>query len=257
MSVPKILMQTWKTREVPIGWQPSPKSIQQHMPHWKYILNTDEDNRNFVAQHFPEFLPTYDGFQYPIQRADAIRYMWLYVHGGLYMDLDIELMKDLTPLFEGKSPSSNSEDCLYLVRSPDCNAVSQTVTNAIMASTPRNPFWLAVIEEMKRDVPWYIQIEHHYYILYSTGSLLVSRMVEKYQPTYVILPKAVFPYSVCAKAFNDPDAWIKPLPGNSWTQGYWDLALYAYCHTYMVSFIVILVVFLVLGLIVAGIVERR
>jgi mannosyltransferase OCH1-like enzyme len=111
------------------------------MPHWKYVLNSDEDNRNFVVQYFPDFLPTYDGFRYPIQRADVIRYMWLYIHGGLYMDLDVEIIRDLTPLFAVETEdTSSSTDCLCLVRSPDCNPVSQTVTNAIMASTARNPF---------------------------------------------------------------------------------------------------------------------
>jgi hypothetical protein len=109
----------------------------------------------------------------------------------------------------------------------------------------------------EQGLPWYVKIEHHHYILYSTGSLLVSRMFQREQPAYKILPKEVFPYSVCAKVFNNQPAWTKPLPGNSLTQGYWDMTLYAYCHSYMVCFIVILVVFLVLGLIVAGIAERR
>jgi mannosyltransferase OCH1-like enzyme len=35
---------------------------------------TDELNRKFIIDYFPSFLPYYDAFPYPIQRADAIRY---------------------------------------------------------------------------------------------------------------------------------------------------------------------------------------
>ena len=33
---------------------------------------------------------SYDGYTHPIQRADAARYFILFVHGGLYADLDYE-----------------------------------------------------------------------------------------------------------------------------------------------------------------------
>src|SRR5437762_1813333 len=100
MMIPRRIMQTWKTKNVPEHWKPSPLSIRQHMPDWEYTLMTDEDNRKFVAEHFPDFLPYYDRFPYPIQRADAIRYCWLYIHGGVYLDLDTVVQKSLEPLFE-------------------------------------------------------------------------------------------------------------------------------------------------------------
>jgi mannosyltransferase OCH1-like enzyme len=86
--IPKLIMQTWKTNELPDKWKPTQLSINRYMSDWKYILMTDEMNRNFIIHHFPNFLPYYDAFPYPIQRADAIRYAWLYVHGGLYLDCD-------------------------------------------------------------------------------------------------------------------------------------------------------------------------
>jgi inositol phosphorylceramide mannosyltransferase catalytic subunit len=33
-------------------------------------------------------LETFDGYQFPIQRADAIRYFVLAYYGGIYIDLD-------------------------------------------------------------------------------------------------------------------------------------------------------------------------
>jgi mannosyltransferase OCH1-like enzyme len=37
---------------------------------------------------YPWFLETFDGYPYPIQRADAIRYFVLHHFGGIYIDLD-------------------------------------------------------------------------------------------------------------------------------------------------------------------------
>src|SRR5579872_6289874 len=111
LMIPRKIMQTWKTSVVPQKWEPSVKSIKKYMSGWNYTLMTDEDNRKFVQQWFPDFLPYYDKFPHNIQRADAIRPMWLYIHGGLYLDLDIELLGPLDSLFQAGDlflvPSAN------------------------------------------------------------------------------------------------------------------------------------------------------
>src|SRR5438128_2739326 len=97
--IPRLIMQTWKTEEAPDKWSSSPASIDHYMPTWDYVLMTDELNLKFVKMHFPEYLDVYTSFPYNIQRADAIRYMWLYVNGGVYLDLDYELTEPLDSLF--------------------------------------------------------------------------------------------------------------------------------------------------------------
>ena len=51
-------------------------------------LWTDAKSREFVAAEYPWFLDTFDGYSFPIQRADAIRYFVLAHYGGVYIDLD-------------------------------------------------------------------------------------------------------------------------------------------------------------------------
>ena len=99
ITIPKIIMQTWKNTDIPDKWKSSPASIRQYMPDWEYVLMTDDMNDQFVRTYFPDFYSHYVNFPYPIQRADAIRYMWLYKHGGIYMDMDFELIKPLDDLF--------------------------------------------------------------------------------------------------------------------------------------------------------------
>lgn len=41
----------------------------------EYMLWTDDTSRRFIAEKYPSFLATFEGYEYPIQRADAIRYL--------------------------------------------------------------------------------------------------------------------------------------------------------------------------------------
>ena len=55
----KFIFQTWKTTEVPEKWKKAQESVINMNKDFEYKLFTDEDNRNFVKEHFPFFLDTY------------------------------------------------------------------------------------------------------------------------------------------------------------------------------------------------------
>lgn len=206
VRIPKIIMQTWKDRNIPDNWKESPVSISNHMPGWEYVLMTDEDNREFVSKHFPDFLPFYDAFPYAIQRADAIRACWLYVKGGIYMDLDFIVQKPLDPLFR-------SDNELYVVPSGN---VPTTITNSFMASKPGCKIWLTYIEEMKKNLPYWAYGKH-LKVMTSTGPLCFSRSIQKWSGVYATLPsKLIMPCSVCTPVCNTDKAYLIPLIGKSW-----------------------------------------
>ena len=55
---------------------------------------------------YPWFLEDWDGYEFPIQRADAIRYFVLAHYGGIYIDLDdvsSRASKLCFPMFESSS----------------------------------------------------------------------------------------------------------------------------------------------------------
>jgi inositol phosphorylceramide mannosyltransferase catalytic subunit len=51
-------------------------------------LWTDNSSRNFIEIQYPWFLSTYDGYRFPVQRVDALRYFLMLHYGGIYIDLD-------------------------------------------------------------------------------------------------------------------------------------------------------------------------
>ena len=220
VTIPKLIMQTWKTKELPAHWQASQDSILKYHPEWKYVLMTDEDNRNFIQEHFPDFLATYDNFPYPIQRADAIRYAWLYVHGGLYLDCDFELLGPLDELF-------TSDANLFLLASSNTPSV---ITNGLMAAKPGQPLWLAMIEEMKQG-PGLYSLERHLHVMHTTGPLAFSRVIHRLQVPYQLLPSAKLnPYTLCETVFDKPDTLARPLPGSSWIGPAAYFYQSCYCH---------------------------
>lgn len=236
VSIPKIIMQTWKTQNVPLHWRASQESIRCQMPDWQYVLMTDKDNREFVKKHFPDFLPYYDRFEYPIQRADAVRYCWLAINGGIYMDLDIELLKPLDPLFI-------SDNDVYLVSSGN---LSSSITNSFMASKPGVKLWYDVIEEMKKPVSWWA-IGKHWKVMNSTGPLMLNRVVKRGDAVYATLPtRTVMPCSVCDDVCMQPDAYVRPLPGQSWCA--FDSMLYNFllCRWRLVVFIVFILIVVII-----------
>jgi mannosyltransferase OCH1-like enzyme len=73
LLVPRIIHQTWKTEVIPERWAAARQSCIDLHPDWEFRLWTDESARALIAEAFPELLPTFDGYIFNIERADAVR----------------------------------------------------------------------------------------------------------------------------------------------------------------------------------------
>ncbi|MCJ1439740.1 MAG: hypothetical protein MMC23_000221 [Stictis urceolatum] len=142
--IPKIIHQTYKNTSVPEPWiEPSSKCKEMH-PDYEYMLWTDESAREFIADHYPLFLPTYDGYPYTIQRADVIRYFILNHYGGIYIDMDL-----VSVLFPPISfpLTQTSQGCMRPLDALNhyplwLHLTNPTgISNDAMGSAPGHPFW--------------------------------------------------------------------------------------------------------------------
>ncbi len=235
-KIPTLIMQTWKTEKLPKHWQESQDSIRNKMKNWKYVLMTDSDNRNFVLQYFPDYIHIYDNFKHPIQRVDMIRPMWLYIHGGVYMDLDYVVQKDFTELFE------NGAD-LYFVSSSN---ISSIITNSFMASKPGHPFWLEYLKHMRDDPPFWA-LTKHFHVMTTTGPMALTENLKNTRFVYSLLPqKKLIPCDVCNIGSCSPEGYLKTIVGQSWNG--WDSTLlnYIYCNWKSISIIFFILILLFL-----------
>jgi mannosyltransferase OCH1-like enzyme len=140
-GIPKVVFQTWKTRDkLPARFATWSRSFKAHNPEFDCMLWDDRDNLEFIAERFSWFLPIYESYPKEIYRADAVRYFFLYEFGGLYVDLDTECLKPLDPM--------RGWGDVVLGRMGLNSRFEHSIPNAIMASRPRHLLWLLVITIM-------------------------------------------------------------------------------------------------------------
>lgn len=140
MSIPKTLFQTWKTKELPFPFSYWASTFKDVNPNFGYTLWDDDDNRRFIEDQYPWFLPTYDAFPAEIYRADAVRYFHLYHFGGAYADLDTEFLQPLDWVCD--------QGGVVLGRMGTNPGFEHSIPNAMMFSETREEFWLLVFSLM-------------------------------------------------------------------------------------------------------------
>lgn len=208
MPIPKIVHLTWKDKSIPEKWKRCVASWKKTNPDWEIRLWTDADNRAYIQGNYPDFLGTFDGYIYPIQRADAIRYFLLRDFGGIYADMDIEILGSMNTYFD------HAEGDAFLVQSGNV----PVFTNCFMASKPGARFWDEVIERLRKPrVPWYA-FTKHFIVMYSTGPLMLNRVANESKHIIQLLPKTVFmSYSIADESdVVKPRAILKNLNEGSW-----------------------------------------
>ncbi|KAF9882889.1 hypothetical protein FE257_004903 [Aspergillus nanangensis] len=197
--IPKIIHQTFKSDSIPENWKEAQQSCRNLHPDYEYILWTDEMARNFIATHYPWFLDSFDGYLYPIQRADSIRYFVLAHMGGIYIDLDNGCNRRLDPLLG------------YSAWVPVTEPTG--ISNDAMGSVPRHPFFIQVIQSLRSyDRSWLLP---YVTVMYSTGPLFLSVLWKEYMRTQPDEADRVR-VLMSDEFMNRQWSFFKPYPGSSW-----------------------------------------
>jgi len=145
------------------------KTWKSSHPKWEYRLWDDKENRDLLETHFPWFMDTYNGFSREIYRADAARAAYLYLFGGLYVDLDFVCLKNHEDLF-------SSEADVYLGEMEPGHP--HGILNAWMASKKGCDFWIHFLhqidDEAKKGKASKMIVEN------LTGSVALFRAIKTY-----------------------------------------------------------------------------
>jgi mannosyltransferase OCH1-like enzyme len=154
-------------------------NLQKYTNTWidmGYTIHTwnESECTLLVKKKFKWFWETYKSFPYDIQRIDVIRYLIMYRYGGLYVDTDLACYKDI---FQYINPSK-----IYIVES---SIPIRTVSNLLMYSPSKHPFWMKVISELPR-VRNILYLSRHFEIMNATGPGLLDTVYHKYRLLYGI-----------------------------------------------------------------------
>lgn len=246
--IPKIIHQTWKNNDLPKHWKQTPETWKKYHPDWEYKLWTDEDNRKLISTKYPWFLKIYDSYPHGIQRADAVRYFILYTYGGLYVDLDIQCVKNIEPLIhEYMKPETE----VLIV--PTKNNLTSYIyyTNAIMMSKPRSNFWKHIWRRLirHRNNEWW-QIGKHFQVMYSTGPMMFTYAYYDFpnkKKIGIIPSDYLHPCTVCdPKPSQKLGSYVRIIDGSSWVMFDHTMYTYLYCKSDIFIIIIFIILFILI-----------
>ena len=96
--IPKVIYQTWKTKDLDIKVQSVINNIQKINPEYKMILFDNNDIEEWIINTFKNdniMYITYKKLKVGAAKADFWRYLILYINGGIYLDIDSNIIQSL------------------------------------------------------------------------------------------------------------------------------------------------------------------
>ncbi|HYH23441.1 MAG TPA: glycosyltransferase [Azospirillum sp.] len=173
--IPRLIHQTWKTRDVPPELQGFQRSWTGRNPGFAYRFWTDDDIEHFVAEEHPVLLPVFRGYADPIARIDLARYLILRRFGGVYVDLDFECLRPIDGLLEGRSfvVGLEPEEHGRLAKAAE-RGLARILCPSFLASVPGHPFWDHLLSRL-------IEARSSADVLDATGPFLLTRAHASYE----------------------------------------------------------------------------
>lgn len=166
--IPKIIYQTWVTKQLPPRMAAVVENMKRKNPDFEHKLFDDDDCREFISKHFGEsVVRAFDSLIPGAFRADLWRYCVLFITGGVYIDIKFEPLAacNLSEMIE------REHFCLGLR-----DEANLRIYNAFMICRPKNPL---IYDAIYRIVD---NVRRGYYgkiTLQITGPMLLGEMFKR------------------------------------------------------------------------------
>jgi mannosyltransferase OCH1-like enzyme len=177
------IIQTWKTKDVPIHYKEFVNKVKSKNPNWNYLFFDDNDIIDFMKSTKMEYYQTFLNLSDKIQQIDFFRYVAIYYYGGLYLDLDIDIVAAFDDIDYNK--------CIFPIETKnpvDEILTSQSISligNYAFYAPKGHPFLKMIIENIvKQRIPDEIILKaqknhtddsRDVYVYYRSGPILVSQ----------------------------------------------------------------------------------
>lgn len=101
--IEKNIFQSWNTRDLPKPVQDKIDKFKAMNPEYKYQLYVDEEIDKFVNDNYPgDIANAYNKLNIIVAKVDLWRYLVLYKYGGVYVDIDSNILKPLNELIKNE-----------------------------------------------------------------------------------------------------------------------------------------------------------
>lgn len=144
MTIPKVIYQSWKTdpSTLPPRLALARTTVLNLNPSYRYEFYDDQRCRLFLEDHFGlDYVEAFDSLVPGAFKCDLWRYAVLYVHGGVYIDLDLAPLVPLDRIISSSDELVSATDRRIFSHIPK-NAIYQ----AFLACKPRHPVMKIALE---------------------------------------------------------------------------------------------------------------
>uniref|UniRef100_A0A6C0HQ77 Glycosyltransferase n=1 Tax=viral metagenome TaxID=1070528 RepID=A0A6C0HQ77_9ZZZZ len=166
MTIPKVIYQTWKTKSLHENCIKIRDNIKKLNPNYQVILYDDYDMDTFIKTNFNDYIYNcYTQLNVGAAKADFWRYCVLYINGGVYLDMDSNIVRPLDDLIleddqciitrEGNSGIFNNWIMIFEKNHPillesinKCcfNIMNKTTNDICYLTGPHGPFTNSINE---------------------------------------------------------------------------------------------------------------
>jgi mannosyltransferase OCH1-like enzyme len=123
-------------------------NLTNHYERYEYVLFTDSHCKEFLLTHFPEYQVLYNTLTRPQYKSDLIRYLYLYMFGGYYVDIDILPLIPLRSIYEKSQCSSFI--CVEGAHTDPAKGVLE-MANGFIGTRKNNPIFLDLVAQMAAE----------------------------------------------------------------------------------------------------------
>ena len=193
--IPRNIHQIWLQgyKHLPEKYKIKAEKIKSFHEGWNYKLWSEKDILDLLDTE--EEVKTYYNLQYLHQKVDYARYIILYKIGGVYIDIDVDILKPLDGLLEMSKDYDLTVSKLN-VSSPESYFVcmkQECINNGIIFSKPKNNVLYELIRHIDKKHTCNFLDTKITCINNTTGPNIFSDIVMKHKNVLILEPEYVEP----------------------------------------------------------------
>jgi mannosyltransferase OCH1-like enzyme/glycosyltransferase involved in cell wall biosynthesis len=146
--IPKRMMQTWEHKHLSREFQEIMDTWKTHNPNYEFVLMDAEDREQFIRAHFEQsVVDAYHQIIPGAYKSDLFRYCYLWVIGGVYVDIDTLCLGKLDDFL-----ISGAELVVPIDLNVSPNEGNHNLACGFIATIPKHPALMRCIQKIVHNV---------------------------------------------------------------------------------------------------------
>ena len=183
IKIPKIIHFMWYSQDsshynsIPDNYKKYVKTWAENNKDYKIIIWTVENIQKEILQTdiFKKYKKTFD-IMHHIEKCDLLRYIILYMYGGIYSDLNNLCNQNISRLLINRTLGLSFEPMEHNIIVFN-NTKQELITNSFLISSKRNKFWIDFLNFINN---FYFKNRDNSYVLINTGPYILGKFVLNY-----------------------------------------------------------------------------